>query len=280
MKSKAVLAAAGAAIVGLVMLVLYMQRFEAEASGGTAVLIITATQDIPLGTALTEAMLSGRELPSAYIEDRHILAEEQERIIGVRVVGGVRAGESLLWTDLATTSDTSRDLSGLVRAGMRAITIEADQTSSFGGLVRAGDRVDVLMTLDRRITGGGTSSTGDSVERVTVPLLQNLLVLAAGEDMGAPTRSASASRSSHISQVTLNATLEQAQLLAFASQRGRLSLIMRNPDDIAVLEGLPETTTADIIEVERREAIVRSRPRTPEAPPPTTGPGPVRLGGH
>lgn len=280
MKSKAVLAAAGAAIVGLVMLVLYMQRFEAEASGGEAVTVLIATQDIPLGMSLTEAMLAGRELPSAYIEDRHILATEQDRIIGVRVVGGVRAGESILWTDLATTSDTSRDLSGLVRAGMRAITIEADQTSSFGGLVRAGDRVDVLMTLDRRITGGATSSTGDSVERVTVPLLQNLLVLAAGEDMGAPSRSASTSRSSHISQVTLNATLEQAQLLAFASQRGRLSLIMRNPDDILVLEGLPETTTADIIEVERREAIVRSRPRTPEAPPPTTGPSPVRLGGH
>lgn len=280
MKSKAVLAAAGAAVVGLVMLFLYMQRFEAEASGGEAVTVLIATQDIPLGTSLTEAMLAGRELPSAYIEDRHILATEQDRILGVRVVGGVRAGESILWTDLATTSDTSRDLSGLVRAGMRAITIEADQTSSFGGLVRAGDRVDVLMTLDRRITGGGVSSTGDTVERVTVPLLQNLLVLAAGEDMGAPTRSTSTSRSSHISQVTLNATLEQAQLLAFASQRGRLSLIMRNPDDIAVLDGLPETTTADIIEVERREAIVRSRPRTPEAPPPTTGPSPIRLGGH
>ena len=28
--------------------------------------------------------------------------------------------------------------------------------------------------------------TGDAVERVTVPLLQNLLVLAAGTDMGAP----------------------------------------------------------------------------------------------
>lgn len=281
MKSKAVLAAAGAAVVGLVMLVLYMQRFEAEASGGEAVTVLIATQDIPLGASLTEAMLAGRELPSSYIEDRHILATEQDRILGVRVVGGVRAGESILWTDLATTSDTSRDLSGLVRAGMRAITIEADQTSSFGGLVRPGDRVDVLMTLDRRVTGAAASATGDSVERVTVPLLQNLLVLAAGEDMGAPSRSSSTSRSSHVSQVTLNATLEQAQLLAFASQRGRLSLIMRNPDDIAVLEGLPETTTADIIEVERRERIVRSRPRTPDAPPPPTGPGaPVRLGGH
>ena len=91
MKSKAVLAAAGAAIVGLVMLVLYMQRFEAEASGGAPVTVLIATQDIPLGTSLTEAMMAGRELPTSYIEDRHILATEQDRILGVRVVVGVRA---------------------------------------------------------------------------------------------------------------------------------------------------------------------------------------------
>lgn len=280
MKSKAVLAAAGAAIVGLVMLFLYMERFEDEASGGAPVQVLIATQDIPLGTSLSEGMVAVHEIPTSYIEDRHVLASDNDRVMGVRVVSGVRAGESLLWTDLATTSDTSRDLSGLVRAGMRAITIEADATASFGGLVRAGDRVDVLITLDRRVAEGrvGTSPDG-SVERVTVPLLQNLLVLAAGQNMGAPVRSTSgsASTNSNIAQVTLSATLEQAQLLAFATQRGRLTLIMRNPEDIAVLDGLGETTTADIIEEERRAAIVRTRPRTPPTTAPTTGPGPVNL---
>lgn len=277
MKSKAVLAAAGAAIVGLVMLFLYMERFEDEASGGAPVQVLIATQDIPLGTSLSAAMVAIHEIPSAYIEDRHVLASDNDRVMGVRVVSGVRAGESLLWTDLATTSDTSRDLSGLVRAGMRAITIEADATASFGGLVRAGDRVDVLITLDRRVTG--RDSADGAVERVTVPLLQNLLVLAAGTNMGAPVRAGASSNSSNIAQVTLSATLEQAQLLAFATQRGRMTLIMRNPEDIAVLDGLGETTTADIIEEERRAAIVRSRPRTPPPAAPT-GPGaPVNLGG-
>src|SRR5262249_10351225 len=149
MNGKALLAAIGVAAVGIVMLFLYMQRFEDEASGGPPVRVIIATQDIPLGTAVTEAMLGYRDLPQSYVEGRHITQDDAARILGVRVTSGVRSGESLLWSDLATTSDQSRDLSSLVRTGQRAITIRADQSTSFGGLVRPGDRVDVLLTLER-----------------------------------------------------------------------------------------------------------------------------------
>src|SRR5205823_4569768 len=81
----------------------------------------------------------------------------------------------VLWTDLATNSDARRDLSSLVRAPMRAVTIRADATSTFGGLIRPGDRVDVLTTMARGNAEG---------DRLTLPLLQNVLVLAAGRDTG------------------------------------------------------------------------------------------------
>lgn len=265
MNPKALLAALAAGAAGIVMLFLYMQRFEDEASGGAPVQVLVARQDIPLGTAIDEAMLGSRPLPQAYIEDRHIPASEASRIVGVRVTSGVRAGESMLWTDLATTSDQARDLSSLVRSGQRAITIRADASTSFGGLVRPGDRVDVLLTLAR----------GADNDPVTVPLLQNLMVLAAGQDTGAMERPGSqARRQGAIDQVTLSASIEQAQLLAFSAERGRLTLIMRNPRDVEVIEGLPDTTTEDVIEPDRRARVQRVRPRT-EAP---TGPtGPVRI---
>lgn len=265
MNSKAILAAVGAAVLGIVMLGLYMQRFEDEASGGEPILVLTAVQDIPLGVALTADMVVARELPAAYLEDRHITVADQERVLGVRVVSGIRAGESILWTDLATTTDTSRDLSSLVRNGMRAITIQADQSATFGGLVRPGDRVDVLMTLTRPSAGPTISLDED---RVTIALLQNLLVLAAGQDTGAIQRAATARPPTQMNDVTLSTTVEQAQLLAFSQQRGRLTLLLRHPDDITVIEGLPETTTDDIIEPERRETRQRTVPRA--APPPTT----------
>lgn len=254
---KAIIAAALCGVAGLVMLLLYMQRFEEEASGGPPIQVVVATRDIPLGAAISQDMLGLRPLPQSYLEDRHIPASEAQRIIGVRVTSGVKGGESLLWTDLATTSEQRRDLSALVRSGMRAITIRADVSASFGGLLRAGDRVDVLLTAER-----------DQRDHVTIPLLQNLLVLASGRDTGAPPRPGERRTyaSGTVNQVTLSVTLEQAAVLALAQEQGRLTLILRNPEDIAVVENAPETTTADIIEPARRAQIQRRQPQQPEAP--------------
>ena len=271
MKSRALLVAIAAAVVGLVLVVFYMQSFEAEASGGEPVVILVARQDIMLTTQLDPAtMLAERVIPSAYVENRHVRAADVDRIRGIRVVSGVRAGEALLWTDLATMSDSARDLSSLVLSGMRAITIQADQTATFGGLVRPGDRVDLLLTLDR------PTPNSSEPERVTVPLLQSLIVLAAGQDTGMIQRASQqtpSSRAQPMQNVTLLATVEQSQMIAFATQRGRLALVLRNPDDIPVTEGLGETTTEDLVTIERRERIQRTRP---PAPPPTAS-GPVRV---
>ncbi len=255
------------AVVGLVLVVFYMQSFEEEASGGEPIEVLVARQDIPLGAQLDPAtMLLTRIIPSSYVENRHIHATDVSRIQGIRVISGVHAGEALLWTDLATMSDSARDLSSLVRSGMRAITIQADQTGTFGGLVRPGDRVDVLLTLDR-------PTLNSEPERVTVPLLQSLIVLAAGQDTGMIQRASAgpAGRAQPMQNVTLSATVEQAQMIAFAVQRGRLTLVLRNPDETEVVEGLSETTTEDLVTIERRERIQKTRPR-PQAPAGPTGP--------
>jgi pilus assembly protein CpaB len=240
-----------------------MKRFEDEASGGAPVAVVMATQDIPLGATLTQEMLGIRNLPATYVEERHIRAADVDRVVGVRVSMGVKANESLLWTDLATTAQQRRDLSGLVRNGMRAVTIRADVTSAFGGLLRPGDRVDVLLTALR----------GESRDKVTIPLLQNVLVLAVGADTGAQTAEERRGER-RFNEVTLSTTVEQAQILTFAGESGMLTLILRNPDDIAILDELPETTVNDIMEVQRRAQLLR-RER------PVEGPAlPERLGGE
>jgi pilus assembly protein CpaB len=250
MNKAALIVALGSALVGLGMLWLYMQRFEAEASGGAPVAVLMATQDIPLGSTLTQEMLGIRSLPASYVEERHIRAADADRIIGVRVSMGVKANESLLWTDLATTSQQRRDLSGLVRNGMRAVTIRADTTSAFGGLLRPGDRVDLLITTSRDGTAEGN--------RVTVPLLQNVIVLAVGRDTGMEEvdgRRRTTER--RFNEVTLSVTVEQSQILTLADSSGTITLTLRNPDDIAILDGLPETTRSDILEPQRRARLLR-----------------------
>jgi pilus assembly protein CpaB len=244
MNRKALLAATFIALAGVGLLLLYKQRLEAEASGGEPVGVLMAVEDIPLGSVLTDRMLGVRSIPESYVEFRHIRATDAARVIGVRVSMEVKANESILWTDLATTSGERRDLSSLVKSGMRAITIRADATSAFGGLLRPGDRVDAFLTVAR---------DNDQSGRVTIPLLQNVIVLAVGQDTGAfADESSTAGRPSQVNQVTLSVTVSQAQVVAFATDRGRLSLVLRNPDDIAMLDDLPETTVDDILAAERK----------------------------
>lgn len=263
MNTKALIIAIGAAALGLVLLLLYKQRFEAEASGGVPVRVLIAVQDIPLGAAVAENMLGYRLIPQAYLEDRFVRQSDLQKVIGVRVSNGLRANQTMMWTDLSLVSDGRRDLSSLVSTGMRAITVRADITNSFGGLLRPGDRVDVLGTLSR---------TGGETDRVTIPLLQNVLVLAAGRDTGGEAQRQTVNGSTNgnsqvdISQITLSVSMEEAQLLTYTADRGGaggrhtgLTLVLRNPEDIAILEGVPETNIEDIFEPTRRANVSRRR---------------------
>ncbi len=251
----ALIAALVAAMAGAGLLMLYKQRFEAEAAGGPKVALIVATRDIPLGAAITPDALGVRELPSAYVEERHIHAADLQRLIGVRVSREVRANESLLWSDLAMNSGRSRTLAGMLRPGMRAIAVAASPTSTFGNLLHPGDRVDALLTTQR--TGG---------QRVTLSLLQNLLVLASGSDMG--NGRAATTTMQRTQTITVGVTPQQAQALAFAVGQGEISFVLRNPNDVAIVDGLPETTATDVLRSSKRARYQKrwSRPKKPSPP--------------
>jgi pilus assembly protein CpaB len=214
----------------------YFQRVEAEISGGPRVSILVAAEDVPVGAPLSEKVLAVRDIPQAYVEGRHVPASEVKRILGARVIGGLRANEAILWSDLAKFNDHTRVLSGLVPNGMRAVALDG-RTVDFDGLLRPGDRVDVLF------------STGDKNEATssTITLLQNLLVLSAGGSIArADDETAASGARGRGSSVTLGANLEQAQVLTEAQLRGRLILTLRNSEDITLVEGLPETTAKDL----------------------------------
>lgn len=235
MKKVGLIISVGAAVASLGLGQLYFQRLEAEVSGGPKVAVLVAAADVPVGATLTEERLAVRDIPLAYVEARQVKASELKKVVGGRVTAGLRANETLLWSDLAKFSDQSRVLSGLVQQGSRAVALDG-RSSDFQGLLRPGDRVDVLLT------------TGEKVQGTTVTILQNLLVLSVGSNIARVDEQASKSPVRG-GGVTVSATLEQAQVLAQAEQRGRLTLVLRNADDITVIEGLPETNGTNLLTV-------------------------------
>jgi pilus assembly protein CpaB len=264
------------ALLGAVLLFLYLRRFEREASGGAPVTVLVALKPIEPGTVLTEAMLAPRDVPVAYVESRAVRATEKARAIGLRVSNRVQPSQTLMWTDMAITADDRRDLSSLVEPGMRAVTIRAKSGGSdrANELIRPGDRVDVVVT-----TGGGS----DREPQTSTVLMQNVLVLAVGLDTGSDSGE-KRSGSAHDSLLTLSLTIREAQLQSLAAEKGRISVALRNPDDVRVIDGLADVTSSALLDPRLTRVAAPASgadaPQTPNAPVRLERAQIARVGGH
>jgi pilus assembly protein CpaB len=229
----------GVAMVGFALLVLQLKRLEHDVGGGAPVTLLALREHVDAGSSLRDEHLVAYDVPERYVETRQVLARDLRRVIGVRTAVDLEANQSLRWTDLETTMRAQDSLSERIPRGMRGVTVEQSERRPFGGLLRPGDRVDVLLT---------TGPIGAGAGGITLPLLQNALVLAVGDGMQRETP-ASTLRASK--EVTLLVSNDAASLLAHAKGHGSLSLTLRNHDDLEVMEGARPIRDEDVLAHER-----------------------------
>jgi pilus assembly protein CpaB len=229
---KALLISLVTAIAGVLLAHFYLTRLEQEISGGPKMSVLIAATDLKPGTVLTESLLGVRSMPQAYVGERNISERDARKVVGVRISTRVKANEPILWSDVATLAAPGRDLSTAVQEGKRAIALNGSNVT-FDGLLRPGDRVDVLFT---RGAGDETST-----------LMQNVLVLSVGGRIEVDDGPGGIAMRSSRGAVTVSVSSEEGQLLTQAEQQGALTLVLRNPDDIAIVEGLPKTQREDVI---------------------------------
>src|SRR3954447_826069 len=105
MNCRALFIAVLVGILGAFLLVLYQRRFELEASGGEKVKLLIAVKRIERGKPLTDDVISIREIPLAYVDDRAIRESEKNKILGLKVGNTVKEQQLLLWSDLTATDD-------------------------------------------------------------------------------------------------------------------------------------------------------------------------------
>jgi pilus assembly protein CpaB len=180
------------------------------------------------------------------------------RLIGVPLAQSVHAGEAILRTDLSSLSDQQRTLSGQIPPGKRAISIFARPESSFAGLLRPGDRVDVLLTVGSREPDSGRA----------VVVAQNLLVLAVGLGLERTfDESRNRGRTDWTSQISLEVGLPDAQRLTLARGQGEMRLLLRNANDASVVSQPPEIHERELRDAARRGDWVRRFALVERAPP-------------
>jgi pilus assembly protein CpaB len=241
---------------GLVVVYLYQEQFRLERSGGPAVEVVTATQDIPFGEPIRAEWLGTKTLPRDYVEERHLLANNLRDLLGMPLAQSVRAGEAIMRTDLSPFSDHQRTLSGEVPQGGRAITVLATSTSAFNGLLRPGDHVDLVLTIGDPLHAEGWHNT---------LLLENVAVLAVGRVLQEEETEEGRRgyRLGQTTSVTLEVTFEQGAMITQAQQDGRLQLLLRNGSDVTERGSRLELVSADIDDPTRRERFLYRGPRRP-----------------
>jgi pilus assembly protein CpaB len=238
-------------LIGVVLLGLYVRRFEQDASGGRKIELLVAVQPIERGKPITDESLGVREVPQAYVDDRAIRASDREKVLNLRAVTTVPVQQTLAWTDVIATTDDSRDLSSLVQPGNRAMPIRVT-FEDVVILIHPGDFVDVIGVY------------GETKEASV--LLQRVLVLAAGLETSADRALDKQRAASRATILTLSVSLQEAQLLALAMEKGKLSVVIRNPDDQRVSETPPDLSSVTLTDSTKRAAVQSVRRRGATAP--------------
>jgi pilus assembly protein CpaB len=253
MNRRALLVALVLAAMGASLLFFYIQRFEREASGGERVRLLATVKPLERGAVITEDAISAREIPQAYVEDRAIKYIDRQKIIGLKVGGSLAAQQTLLWSDLAVSNDERRDLSSLIQPGNRAMAVKATSDDKSFALIHPGDYVDVVATM--------VASNDKPDNKIAIVLLQRVLVLAVGLDTEARVENAKPSARDLVLSLSVN--LQEAQLLALAMDKGKLSVALRNPSDPRVMAGIPDMNSSALTDTKVRTEVQATRQKGP-----------------
>lgn len=216
--------------------------------------IVVASAPLAFGAALTddnvtEIKWAATALPDGAFSSKQDLLKDGRRV----VLSPLNRNEPVLQSKI-TQPGQRASLSSLVQDGMRAVTLRVDDVRGVAGFILPGDYVDVVLI------GEGSSSKRESYSEI---LLHHVKVLAidqlASERQEHPTVAKA---------VTVEVTPDQAQKILLAANVGKLSLILRQPDDPG-LQSSKRITEADL-GFRKPAEPVRIAPPPPPPPPPVS----------
>lgn len=154
-----------------------------------------------------------------------------DKLIGRVVITPTKSKELILESKLAPVDVTRGGVSAILKRGKRAISIKGTKVLGLSGLVKPGDRVDVLLiTTDPK--------TKESVNKT---VFENVRVLATGTQLIEDAEG----KPSPVDNYTLEVTPEEGEKLVLASTKGKLQFALRNILDTETVlttgATLPET---------------------------------------
>lgn len=209
--------AIGCGLVASIGVSQYMEK--AKSNAGSAVetaKIYVATAEISQGERLDAKNVRLEEWPKDRIPEGAVtdLKELEEKFPRTRLF----KGEPILQAKLSDMMDGN--LPQTIPAGYRVIAVKVDETTSGGGLLRPGDRVDLVVFLRK---------SAEIAETGTRTILRDVNVFAVQGETERQVDKQGAAR--EVRTVSLLVTPKQVESVTLAKEVGVLSLTLRRPGD-------------------------------------------------
>lgn len=248
-KRHRILLAVGMGLVAVLLLFVYVRNKEKEIFGGSYAEVLVASQDISRETPITKELLSIKKFPAAFVHPNTIFPQNAETILGQPTRYNIKKGQQLLWSDIGKGEG---GLSSMLNPGERALTLSVDEVSGIAGTLKPNDRVDILGIFE----AGGKSITKILMQNVTILAVGNELAQGENKDDAEMNLAKSLLQGSY-SSVTVAVTQEEAGILTFAQEKGKLVLALRGQTDLSVNENLPVISMDSILKIEGQLTVKR-----------------------
>ena len=180
--------------------------------------ILVANMEINTGEVIDAQMVRLEEWPKGTVPEGAITRLED--IDGARPRQRIFTGEPILEAKLIATGEMAEDASLRLREGYRAVSVKVSSDQSVTGLIRPGDRVDVLAYLRK---------SADIPQTMTKTVLENARVFAVNDKLDRSIDDDG--KGIKVSTVTLEVKPQDVERLMLANQLGKILLSVRRPDD-------------------------------------------------
>jgi pilus assembly protein CpaB len=207
-----------AVVLGGLAALLARNWLVSHAQSNTAGTMVVAGVPLSFGAVLsadnlTEIPWTAGSLPEgAFVTKRDVLKDGKRMALSA-----ISRNEPIL-RDKITGPNQLATLSTILEPGKRAVTVRVDDVRGVAGFIQPGDRVDVALIR--------TEAETKTKEGYSDIILQSAKVLAIDQLTGERTDKATIAKA-----VTLEVNEEDAQKILLAGNIGRLSLILRQPDE-------------------------------------------------
>jgi pilus assembly protein CpaB len=203
--------------------------------------VLVARSGIQRGQILKPDDLIWQIWPEGALDKNYVLlgTRTPESFAGAVARNPVAGGEPI--TEAKIVAPGNRGfLAAVLKPGMRAISVPVTVTSGISGFIFPGDQVDLLITYLVPVTTAASAGGSSYEHKASETVLHDVRVIAIDQRLETKAGEALVAHTA-----TLEVTPKQSEIIALASEIGKLSLSLRSLVSVSAETPMPADQVAD-----------------------------------